>query len=186
MGMLPGAVSALVGIIVLSKTTYKYPLNERSDYCVTNFEKFLVREGNTDFIYFTKKNGIWVCENETEAIRLDLTGYPFEENYLVSYVVRNLRFLVMNRRRPRKDIIKRKYYVEYANVDLVITDGDRKRCIRVVKNYVSRYGFWGMLITQSPYYSLGRNSAGRVMERIGTWNEDVYQNDYGISFKMKK
>ncbi len=77
-------------------------------------------------------------------------------------------------------------YVDYANVDLVITDGDKKRCIRVVKNYVSRYGFWGMLITQSPYYTLGRNSAGRVMDRIGTWNEDVYQNDYGISFKMKK
>ena len=178
-------VSGAVTWSILAKASYKYPLNERSDYCVSNFEKFLAREGNTDFIYFTKKNGIWVCENETEAIRLDLTGYPFEEKYLVSYVVRNLRFLIMNRRKPCHDLLKNKYYVENAEVNLVLTDGERQRCIRVVKNYVSKYGFLAWLITRSPYCNLSGEHRARCMKEIGTWNEDIYQDDFYISFRRK-
>ena len=151
--LLTSMISWLVGEIIFYKHTNKYPLNDISEYYTKSFKKLLIKKDNCFEIQFVKKNNIWVCENDSLLIKLNLNGYAFEKSYLISYVIRNLRYPLISRKRPFKCLFTNKFFIKKKlNIKLRIIDGDKVTEKIIVKNGVSKYGFIAKQITFSPFY----------------------------------
>lgn len=143
----------LVGAILFYKKTNKFPLNDISEYNATNFKKFIVKNDNCLIIYFVRKDGLWICENDKQQIKLDLSGYFFQKAYLISFVVRNIRYPLISDKLPLKYLFKNSFPIKKGiNIKLVMIDGVKKDDIMVVKNGISKYGFVAKTITMAPFY----------------------------------
>ena len=94
LSMFLSPVSFLFGSVIFYKITNKYPLNNISEYYTKKFKKLLIKTEGIYVIRFIKKNGLWVCENNSQIIKLNLGKYLFQKSYLISYVVRNLRLSI--------------------------------------------------------------------------------------------
>ena len=145
-------LALLLGGILFYQITNKFPRNDLSEYYLPkDFKKLLVKNGEGRTIQFVKKNGVWICENNKYAVKLDLSGYLFQKSYLVSFVVRNLRFPVISRKLPyEKYLFRNKFLLDKReNITLIIIDGDKKSELPIVRNGISRYGFIAKHITES-------------------------------------
>lgn len=143
----------LMGSIAFYKNTNKYPRNDVSEYSADNFKKLLSLGDDCYIIQFLKRDGFWVCENNQQVTKLDLTGYLFQQSYLVSFAVRNLRYPLVSKKLPYKYLFKNKFLIkENLKVKLVMIDGAKKVEKMIVKDGVSKYGFIAKRITISPFY----------------------------------
>ena len=152
--LLTSMISWLVGEIIFYKHTNNYPLNDISEYYTKSFKKLLIKKDNCFEIQFVKKNNIWVCEKDSLLIKLNLNGYAFEKSYLISYVIRNLRYPLISRKRPFKCLFTNKFFIKkQLNIKLRIIDGDKVTEKIIVNNGVSRYGYIAKNITFAPFYT---------------------------------
>lgn len=146
-------MSILFGSIVFYKITNTYPLNDISEYHTNKFKKLLIKTEEFYVIRFFKKDGLWVCENNSETIKLNLGKYLFQKSYLISYVVRNIRYPLISDKLPLKCLFMNKYFIkDKFNIKLELIDGNKKFERIIVKNGVSKYGFIAKQITFSPFY----------------------------------
>jgi len=152
--MFSSIMSFLVGSIAFYKTANKYPLNDISEYHINNFKKLLIKAEDFYVIQIFKKDGLWVCENNSQSIKLNLGKYLFQKSYLISYVVRNLRYTLISNKLPWKHLFDNKFFIKKdLNVKLVLIDGEKKYEKFIVHNGMSKYGFIAKQITFSPFYS---------------------------------
>lgn len=150
---LTSMVSFLIGYIAFCRTTNKYPLNDISEYHTNKFKKLLVKNDGLYVIKFFKKDGFWISENNSEIIKLNLGKYLFQKSYIISYVVRNIRYPLISDKLPLKYLFTNKYFIKKSfNVKLELIDGNKKIERIIVKDGVSKYGFIAKQITFSPFY----------------------------------
>lgn len=148
-------ISFLIGYIIFHRHTNKYPLNDMPDYYIRNLKKLLFKKENYFEIRFVKKDNNWVCENNSLVVKLNLNGYAFEKSYLISYVIRNLRYPLISEKKPFKYLFTNRLCIkDNINVKLIIINKNKIFEKMIVKNGVSRYGFIAKYITISPFYLL--------------------------------
>lgn len=149
-------ISFLIGYIVFHRHTNNYPRNDLSDYYIRNFKKILSKKDNYFEIKFVKNNNNWICENNSQLVKLDLNGYAFEKSYLISYVIRNLRYPLISNKQPFKYLFVNRFFIkENMNVKLIIINGNKRTEKMIVKNGISRYGFIAKHISFAPFYLSG-------------------------------
>ena len=171
-------MSYLVGYVVFHKHTNKYPRNDISEFSTNDFKRLLIKKDNCFEIQFVKKDNDWICENETLSVKLNLNGYAFEKSYIISYVIRNLRYRLISNKRPLKYLFVNKLFIKQAmNVKLQMLDGDKKYEKMIVENGVSKYGFLARRITFSPFYLSGlSNRTYQGIRNFKTYiDESVYK-----------
>ena len=128
-------------------------MNNISEYYTNKFKNLLIKTERIYVIRFIKKNGLWVCENNSQVIKLHLGKYLFQKSFLISYVVRNLRYPLISNKLPLKCLFTNKFFIKkQLDVKLELIDGDKKSEKIIVNNGVSRYGFIAKKITFSPFY----------------------------------
>jgi len=169
-------VSYLMVIKLFCKKANKYPLNDVSEYFVPNIKKLLIGKENDKSIYFKKDGEFWVCENNQQVIKLKLSGYLYKKSYLVSYVIRNLRYPIISNKLSWKYLFSNSFHIrKNLNLKLIIIDGNKRFEKTIVKNGVSKYGIIAKNITISPFYSVLffnrsyhglRNNVSYIDERI--------------------
>lgn len=176
-------MSYLVGYIVFHKYTNKYPLNDISEYYTNDFKRLLVKKDSCLEIQFVKRDNAWFCENGSLSVKLDLSGYAYQKSYLISYVIRNLRYRLISTKRPLKYLFADKFFIKPAlNVKLQMLDGDKKYEKMIVINGVSKYGFLARRITFSPFYLSGlSNRTYQGIRNFKTYiDESVYKSFFAI------
>ena len=172
-------ISYLVGILLFYKTTNKYPLNDVSEYHVSNFKKMLIKNGDFFEIQFFKKDGFWLCVNNSQLIKLNLGKYLFQKSYLISFVVRNLRYPLISKKLPLKYLFVNKFFIkEDLKVKLILINGDKRVEKFIIINGMSRYGLIAKHITFSPFYQYALSN--RTLQGINKSipyiiNERIYQ-----------
>ena len=176
-------MSYLVGYVVFHKYTNKYPRNDISEFSTKDFKRLLIKKDNCFEIQFVKKDNDWICENETLSVKLNLNGYAFEKSYLISYVIRNLRYRLISNKRPLKYLFANKLFIKQAlNVKLQMLDGNKMYEKMIVENGVSKYGFLARRITFSPFYLSGlSNRTYQSIRNFKTYiDESVYKSFFAI------
>ena len=174
--------SIINAIAIFYKITNKYPLNDISNYFVNNVNLLCENnkvDKNNKTITFTKTDGVWHCSKGNYSIKLNLKGYLFEKSYLISYVVRNLRYPIITNKQPLKYLFKQKYFIkENLNVNLILIDGEKTSVVQIVKNGVSQYKRLAKLVTEAPFhYSLLFARTGKELDNFTTIiNEKTYKN----------
>lgn len=154
-------ISFFGAIIVFYRNTNKYPKNNLSDYYTNQFTSLLNKKKGFYLIRFEKKDGIWTFESDSSLLKLNLDGYLFPHSYLISFVVRNLRYSYISDRLPFRNLFKNKFFLKAGlNVKLEIIDGNRKKEKMVVQNGISKYGFIAKNITFSPFYLFSLKNRG--------------------------
>lgn len=150
--MFSSMLTFLIGSIMFYKITNKYPLNDLSEYYFKDFKKLLIKSDNYYLIRFIKKDGVWYCKNNSFLLKLDLKGYLFQKSYLISFVIRNLRYPIISNNLPFKYLFSNNCFIKDGfNVKIEIIQ--RKKVEKmIVKNGISRYGFVARKITFSPFY----------------------------------
>lgn len=146
-------LSFLIGYIIFHRHTNKYPRNDILDYYIRDLKRLLTKNGNYFEIRFVKKDNNWVCENDSLSVKLNLNRYAFEKSYLISYVIRNLRYPLISEKKPFKCLFTNRLFIkDNFNVKLTIINGSKIFEKMIVKNGISRYGFIAKQITISPFY----------------------------------
>ena len=167
----------LIGILFYTVTN-KYPLNDVAEYWDDEFNQLFVKGNDCKIIYFTKKDGLWVCENGKKTITLDLTDYAFQKSYLISFVIRNLRYKLIHNKLPLKNFFRNSFTIKNGlNVKIIIVEGNKQFEKMIVKNGVSKYGFIAKNITFSPYFAYGFNNIAysKLMKSPTFIDERIYQ-----------
>ena len=188
LSMFLSAMSFLFGSVIFYKITNKYPLNNISEYYTKKFKKLLIKTEGIYVIRFIKKNGLWVCENNSQIIKLNLGKYLFQKSFLISYVVRNLRYPLISNKLPLKCLFANKYFIKkQLHVKLELIDGDKKSEKIIVNNGVSRYGFIAKLITFSPFYlSAFSNRHYNVTRNFKTYVDEKKYKQFYVKNKIRK
>lgn len=171
-------ISYLISIIGFYRNTNKYPLNDLSEYYINKFKRLLIKKEDCYIIQFSKIDGIWICKNDSELIRLDLRGYLFQKKYLISFVIRNLRYSLISNKLPFKYLFKNKFFIgKKINVKLEMVDRNKKNDKMIVKNGISKYGFIAKNITFSPFYlfSFSNRSYQSIKKFISYIDEKKYK-----------
>ena len=179
--MFASMMSYLFSYIVFNKITKKYPLNDVQEYHTKNFKKLLVKHKDCFTIQFFKKDGFWICETDKESIKINLNGYLFQHQYLVSFVIRNLRYPLINNKLPLKYLFKNKFFIKKnLNIKIVIYNGDKRIEKMIVKNGISRYGIIAQNITFSPFYleGLSNRTYQSFVKRIACIDERICGHFY--------
>ena len=175
MGLTP--ISALLGMVFFYKSTNKYPLNNVSEYFVKEFRKLFKSEDGFYSITFIKKDGFWICEHKDGHIKLNLGKYFFQKSYIISFVIRNLRYPFINEKLPLEYLFWNVcLFEEPFNLKLILINKNKKFEKLIVKNGVSKYGFIGTRITFSPFYlaSITTKSHISLLEFIPQIDEIKY------------
>lgn len=188
LSMFLSAMSFLFGSVIFYKITNKYPLNNISEYYTKKFKKLLIKTEGIYVIRFIKKNGLWVCENNSQIIKLNLGKYLFQKSFLISYVVRNLRYPLISNKLPLKCLFANKYFIKKPlHVKLELLDGDKKSEKIIVNNGVSRYGFIAKRITFSPFYlsAFSNRHYNTIRNHKSYFDERRYKQFY-VKNKIRK
>lgn len=143
----------LLGHILFFKKTNKFPKNDISEYCKFDWKKYATNVNENNIICFEKQGDVWICDNGERKVVLDLTGYPFQRAYLISYVVRNMRYKFISQKLPLKHLFKYSFPIhKRIDIKLLLIDGNRRKEITVVKKGVTKYSFIARQITLSAFY----------------------------------
>ena len=170
-------ISFLLGYIVFHKHTNKYPLNCITEYYTRDFKKLLSKNANCFEIRFVKKDNNWVCENNSLLVKLDLNGYAFEKSYLISYVVRNIRYPLISNKQSFKYLFANRFYIKNnMNVKLIIVNENKITEKMIVKNGVSKYGFIAKHISFAPFYLSGLSN--RTYQSIRNFKSYIDEKRY--------
>ncbi len=167
MWLMVSLIAFLVGTLLFYHKTGNFPLNDKSEYHEKEFKELLTKNLEYYTIHFVKVEKFWVCENNQKIVKLDLSGYPFQKAYLISYVVRNLRYNKISLKLPLKFLFKNTFPLgKNINIKLIITDRDKTFEKTIVKNGISRYGFLARIITRAPYaLTYWTNESHRILLR---------------------
>lgn len=184
--LIPSLCSPLLSCLVFYRTTNKYPLNNLSEYHIENFEDLFVKENDVYVIKFIKENRVWVCANEAKKVKLNLGTYLFQKSYIISYVIRNVRFPLVSGIRPLKSFLENKFLIrERIDLKLVLINGKKKYEKLIIKKGISEYGYLAREITYSPFYLKGltHNSLRILLKTTIEIDEEKYKN---FNLKNKK
>ncbi len=164
----------LFGHMLFFKKTNKFPQNDISEYCKFDWIKFVTNINDNNVICFEKQAGVWVCDNGERKVVLDLTGYPFQRAYLISYVVRNMRYKFISQKLPLKYLFQYSFPInKRIDIKLLLIDGNRRKKITVVKKGISKYSFMARQITLSAfYYHLFSNESYQSIRRHKTYIDE--------------
>lgn len=169
----------LVFAILFYKRANRFPLNDISEYDKFDWRKFLNNTDDNNIVLFEKIAGVWVCGNGEKKVTLDLTGYLFPKSYLISYVVRNLRYPLISKKLPLKYLFQNSFPIKKKiDIRLVVIDGHKRKEITIVKNGVTKYGFVSQQITLSAFYwHLFSNYSYQRIRHLKTYiDENEYKN----------
>ena len=112
----------------------------------------------------------------------------FQKSFLISYVVRNLRYPLISNKLPLKCLFANKYFIKkQLHVKLELIDGDKKSEKIIVNNGVSRYGFIAKRITFSPFYlSAFSNRHYNVTRNFKTYVDEKKYKQFYVKNKIRK
>lgn len=151
-GILLPIVLATVSMILFWEYTMQYPKNEVEEFKNISLPKNI--ETNI-VLTFVNQNGVWTYHHDNQEIKINLKGYLFPTSFIKSYVIRQLRYQLVNKKLPLIDLFRRKLLIEkYAANNIYIETINNKRTIRsiVVRQGVSLHTLLSQLISQSSYY----------------------------------
>ena len=174
-------VSSIIYVIefcLFLKYTSKYPKNSLSEFDHFKFKKAIQLCDGKKCIVFKNNHGIWSCECSDCNIKLDLRGYLFQRQYIRAYVIRNMRYKYISRKRPLKNLTKLRFAIGYkGNLFLKTIDKKIKIC-KIVDNGVSISTHFSSLLNRAGHYKvyLSNRTAYQFENSIESINERIYMN----------
>jgi hypothetical protein len=151
-GILLPIIIGTFSMILFWEYTMQYPKNEVEEFIKISLPKNI--ETNI-VLKFVNQNGVWTYNYDNQEIKINLKGYLFPTSFIKSYVIRQLRYQLVNKKLPLTDLFRRKLPIEkYAANNIYIETINNKRIIRsiVVRPGVSLHTLFSQLISQSSYY----------------------------------
>ena len=151
-GILLPIIIGTFSMILFWEYTMQYPKNEVEEFINISLPKNI--ETNI-VLKFVNQNGVWTYNYDNQEIKINLKGYLFPTSFIKSYVIRQLRYQLVNKKLPLTDLFRRKLPIEkYAANNIYIETINNKRIIRsiVVRQGVSLHTLFSQLISQSSYY----------------------------------
>jgi len=108
-GILLPIVLATVSMILFWEYTRQYLKNE-----VEEFKNISLPKNNETNIVlkFVNQNGVWTYRHDNREIKINLKGYLFPTSFIKSYVIRQLRYQLVNKKLPLTDLFRRKLLIE--------------------------------------------------------------------------
>jgi hypothetical protein len=151
-GILLPIIIGTFSMIIFWEYTRQYPKNEVDEFKNISLSKNI----ETDIVLtFVNQNGVWTYYHDNQEIKINLKGYLFPNSFIKSYVIRQLRYKIVNKKLPLTDLFRRKLKIEkYAANNIYIETINNKRTNRtiVVRQGVSFHSLLSQLISQSSYY----------------------------------
>jgi len=151
-GILLPIIIGTFSMILFWEYTMQYPKNEVEEFINISLPKNI--ETNI-VLKFVNQNGVWTYNYDNQEIKINLKGYLFPTSFIKSYVIRQLRYQLVNKKLPLTDLFRRKLPIEkYAANNIYIETINNKSIIRsiVVRQGVSLHTLFSQLISQSSYY----------------------------------
>lgn len=151
-GILLPIIIGTFSMILFWEYTMQYPKNEVEEFIKISLPKNI--ETNI-VLKFVNQNGVWTYNYDNQEIKINLKGYLFPTSFIKSYVIRQLRYQLVNKKLPLTDLFRRKLPIEkYAANNIYIETINNKSIIRsiVVRQGVSLHTLFSQLISQSSYY----------------------------------
>ena len=125
-------------------------------------------------------------------MKLDLNGYAFEKSYLISYVIRNLRYPLISNKKPFKYLFANRFFIKKnMNVKLIIINKNKRTEKMIVKNGISKYGFIAKHISFAPFYLSGLSNENYqsirkfLVEEYNSPNYPIYPPVHDIFNALK-
>ena len=165
-------------MILFWEYTIQYPKNEIDEFKNISLPKNI----KTDIVLtFVNQNGVWTYHHDNQEIKINLKGYLFPNSFIKSYIIRQLRYKIVNKKLPLTDLFKRKLLIEqYSANNIYIETIYNKKTIRtiVVKKGVSLHSLLSQLISQSSYYKdlLFMRSLVSLKRNKSFIDEGIYNN----------
>lgn len=151
-GILLPIIIGTFSMILFWKYTMQYPKNEVEEFKNISLPKNI--ETNI-VLTFVNQNGVWTYRHDNQEIKINLKGYLFPTSFIKSYVIRQLRYHLVNKKLPITDLFRRKFLIKkYAANNIYLETINNKRTSRtvVVRQGVSLHTLLSQLISQSSYY----------------------------------
>lgn len=165
-------------MILFWEYTMQYPKNEVDEFKNISLPKNI----KTDIVLtFVNQNGVWTYQHDSQEIKINLKGYLFPNSFIKSYVIRQLRYKIVNKKMPLADLFKRKLPIDQfsANNIYIETISNKKtnRTI-VVRQGVSLHTLLSQIISQSSYYKdlLFMRSLVSLKKNKSFIDEVIYNN----------
>lgn len=162
---------------IFCKTTRCYPKNELKD--IIN-EKDL--HNNLLIQVNEKHKGCFEIIVNNKSIVIDLDDYIFRYDYIVSYLIRQVRYVYINKQRPIKYLFSVNFRLPIKNFNVVLSitkfNGNSKN-IYIVKKSKSKISFLRNIINKSKYYRYFYSNWSQsqyINKKICIINEKIYQN----------
>ncbi|MBU1094737.1 MAG: hypothetical protein KKH01_09800 [Firmicutes bacterium] len=151
-GILLPIIIGTFSMILFWKYTMQYPKNEVEEFKNISLPKNI--ETNI-VLTFVNQNGVWTYRHDNQEIKINLKGYLFPTSFIKSYVIRQLRYHLVNKKLPITDLFRRKFLIKkYVANNIYLETINNKRTSRtvVVRQGVSLHTLLSQLISQSSYY----------------------------------
>jgi hypothetical protein len=183
--IVPHCINIVLFYISFSKITNKYPLNDCLEYVFEPKSSQLghIEEGKYVIKIYETKNGLWETKDDNEKMLFNMNGYPFPEQYIATYFIRNIHFYVINRN--KYPIIKLfsslnlKPLKKYQEVELLFTNkNDKTHSFIIVMGNRTRLTVIMKWIIRSKYYSefISKYGVAKMRKRYVYINEELYKN----------
>ncbi len=167
----------------------KFPKNKIDEYNLKSFVNNFEMERDHVTIKFIHKNEIYYTTNGKKNIVLDLSGYPFQINYLIAFITRQYRYTEIHNNLSILYLFKRRFKSEKYNnikIKLIIDNGktDIIKMFYVVKNGFFTSSYLTNIINRSKYVRylwFKKEGYNKISKKKALINEEIYQK-YGVRF----
>ncbi|NLE05692.1 MAG: hypothetical protein GX638_12965 [Crenarchaeota archaeon] len=177
-GLFTPIFMATISLILFWEYTMQFP---RNDLC--NYEKISIPAiKNRDIeLEFTYDDGTWCYRNRQGLVNIDLKGYLFPVSFIKAYIIRQIRYQVVNQKLPLASLFKKKLFIkkyDENNIYLKLVKHNKTKRVIILKKGVSINSFLSQIISQSSYYSnyLFMRSVVSLNRNKSFINESIYDN----------
>lgn len=182
----------LILLVLFARKTNKYPLNspKEFEFNANTFKTGLIYKNNYLVEFDKIGNGKWKLRDDKKSMIFDMYGYFFPKQYICTYFIRNIHYLVINRNNyPLIKFFKplKLYPVKkYENMTIRFHYNNKVKDFIVIKNNKSRMNLIMRKIIESKYYvKLTISHPYDVRHCYTKMNEQIYNDADNFTLNRK-
>ncbi len=163
--------------IIFCRITRCYPKNELKD---------IINEKDLHNNLLIQVNEIYKGSFEiivnNKSIFIELDDYIFGYDYIIAYLIRQIRYVYINKQRPIKYLFLLNYKLSIKNLNVILSikkHNGKHRNVYLVKKSISKISFLQNIINKSKYYHYFYSNWSQsqyINKKICIINEKIYQN----------
>jgi len=166
--------------------TQYYPLNSLQEYKISiKYENDIISYGDFDAgvltIEIIREGDMWLLSKNEKKLKIDLTGYPYQKQWVLGFFIRQFNFVEINKRKlPFKKVHKSltlSWLYKINDVIIILREGKQFTKHQIVKNKKINRSLKEKFVLNS-YFVLQRGfSFGKTMdEKYHQVSEDFFRN----------